>query len=243
MACSCFCWKRSFASIDRTPLPEYEENRKKILTLDANLNKLLRELDQVHRTWKQLGEIIAVFGKDSTKLTEIEDDTETKTIADLLHENAESFDVEMRNHELGAHEAASSRLLQYIKEFKRRIDDYKSRAAKMEQLAKDYDARRAVTQDKENANTSDKTLSRIRDLMYEAESHFREAETDILSRQTFILKNAPVILQASLVCFASIQSERIAFLTEKSETYHTIRNQHLNTVLRQLAEDVFPSSA
>jgi hypothetical protein len=240
MACSCFCWKRNFARIDRTPIKEYEENKQKVITIEAHVGKLVRFLDQFQTSWVRIGELAVLFAKELQQTASGEGNAERREQADRIASLAQTISEEMRNHHLGEGEHGSTRLLQYIKEFQSRLRECRERSARMEKLAKDYDARRAVVSDKEQAKTEEKRLAPLRDLMYEAESRFREAEADVLQRQKFIVTHAPMITDACLVCFAAIESDRVQFLAEKSTDFYRLRDDQLRPTLRTVETEVFP---
>jgi hypothetical protein len=240
MACSCFCWKRNFARIDRTPLKEYEENKKTVNKIETQLGKLVRFLDQFQTSWVRIGELTVLYANELQQTESQQGDSERREHADRIASLAKTISEEMRNHHLGAGEKGSTRLLQYIKEFQSRLRECRERSVRLEKLAKDYDARRAVVEDKERAKTDEKTLAPLRDLMYEAESRFREAEADVLQRQKFIITHAPTIIDASLVCFAAVESDRVRFLAEKSVDFYRIRDDQLEPMLRKIETEVFP---
>ncbi|KAK4533117.1 hypothetical protein CCYA_CCYA15G3974 [Cyanidiococcus yangmingshanensis] len=240
MACSCFCWKRNFARLDRTPLKEYDENKQKVVAIEGHVSKLVRSFDQFQNSWVRIGELMVLFAKELQQTTVGEGNAERREQADRIASLAQTVSEEMRNHHLGEGEHGSTRLLQYIKEFQSRLRECRERSARLEKLAKDYDARRAVVSDKEQAKTEEKKLAPLRDLMYEAESRFREAEADVLQRQKFIITHAPLITNACLICFAAIESERVQFLAEKSTDFYRLRDDQLRPTLHSIETEVFP---
>ena len=242
MVCSCFCWKRSFGKVDRTPLIEYDKNRREVNQVDARLTRLLRSLEQLHGSWVRLAESSQAFGKDAPQGVSESDGDDLKRLADKVQQLAESLRAELRQPQAGQGDAPSARLLRHIKEFKKRLKECKARSAKLERLAKDYDARRAVVDDKEKANATDKALTRVRDLMYAAESKFRDAESDVLTRQAFLLRHASTMLQACLVCYVAMQNERITLLTDKAGEYRKLQESYSKGVLQAIDRDVFPTA-
>ncbi|KAF6000647.1 hypothetical protein F1559_000518 [Cyanidiococcus yangmingshanensis] len=180
MALSCFCAKRTFQNYERTPLPEYEENKKKVNGIESSVGRLIRDLEAVQSNWCRLGDVLSAFASD---LKSALPDTATQAVRDTaekLSKSSEEVGNELRKYQAADKSSPSGKILNYLKEYRKRLADCKAKSAKMENLAKDYDARRSVVEDKERANAPEPKLQRVRDLMYDAEMKFREAEKNVL---------------------------------------------------------------
>ncbi|BAM82511.1 hypothetical protein CYME_CMR296C [Cyanidioschyzon merolae strain 10D] len=234
MALSCFCAKRTFQSFDRTPLPEYEENKRKVNAIESSLGRLIRDLEAVQSNWVRLGDVLKAFASDLSGALPESSSENVKDTSEKLAKSSEEVGNELRQTLTAEKASPSSKILSYLKEFRKRLAECKQKSSKMENLAKDYDARRAVVDDKEKANTPEPKLQRVRDLMYEAEMKFREAEKNVLQLQKSIIDDAPFAFEAAMVGLATILADRSRLLQEKGTTFRTIRDAQLDAVLKRI---------
>ncbi|KAK4537899.1 hypothetical protein CDCA_CDCA14G3924 [Cyanidium caldarium] len=234
MALSCFCMKRTLQQYERTPMPEYDTNKKKIIALDNQLGKLIRDLEQTQNTWVRLGEQYVSFGTDAQAYAQEMEGEDVKKMAATLNTTAQEVGSKLKALHAGEAATPSGKLMALLKEFKKQVTECKSRSSRMESLAKDYDARRAVVDDKERANTPEEKMTNVRAAMSSAETKFREAEADVLQRQKNILEEAPKAAEATLVCFAATQADRVRLLQENVSALNRIRDDRLDSVTKAL---------
>lgn len=234
MALSCFCAKRTFQNYERTPLPEYEENKKKVNGIESSVGRLIRDLEAVQSNWCRLGDVLSAFASD---LKSALPDTATQMVRDTaekLSKSSEEVGNELRKYQAADKSSPSGKILNYLKEYRKRLADCKAKSAKMENLAKDYDARRSVVEDKEKANAPEPKLQRVRDLMYEAEMKFREAEKNVLQLQKSVIDDAPFVFEAAMVGLATMQADRVRFLQDHDASFKAVRDAQLDDILKRI---------
>ncbi len=234
MALSCFCAKRTFQTYERTPLPEYEENKKKVNSIESSIGRLIRDLEAVQSNWSRLGDVLNAFASDLKSALPEGATQAIRDTAEKLSKSSEEVGTELRKYQAADSKSSSGKILHYLKEYRKRLTDCKSKSTKMENLAKDYDARRAVVEDKEKVNTPEPKLQRVRDLMYDAEMKFREAEKDVLQLQKSVINDASFVFEAAMVGLATLQADRVQFLQDKGAPFKAIRDAQLDPVLKRI---------
>lgn len=240
MACSCFCWKRHFQrNYEQTEMPEFEGNAKKVTALESKLNKVLRELEQLESHWMKVHEVTKSFGEDMSTVCENTEDAQLKEEATQVGETCKT----VQNERKAGTQDVPNELLQKIKKYRQKIYRCRTRSTQLRKERKDYDAHRAVLQDREAAveratpkkkEKRELALRKAQDTMYDAETNFRATEREVSRLQQWLLENADLMLRAAVMCFAGMQAERVAWLSSNWGALTKISEGNAKEVLERV---------